>query len=129
MFTIPQILECFSICFEGLLFGNVSFLCALTCTLAISFAKKDQLFHVLGVYSGIFAIYLQCPSDESRTRTANVVFYAICLLYVFCAAAVVSDLISFTVQVEVSNKFICKNIVFIISCAVVFQFTIASTSN
>ena len=51
-------------------------------------------------------MYLQCPSNEPRTRTSNVVFYTICLLYVFCAAAVVSDIISVTVQV--SNKFICK---------------------
>ena len=72
-------------------------------------------------------MYLKCPSNESRTRTANAVFYTICLLFVFCAAAVVSDLISFTYQV--SNKFICKDIILIISCAVVFHFTIASTSN
>ena len=90
-------------------------------------AKEVQLFPVLGVYSGIFAIYLQYPSNESRTRTANVIFYTICLLYVFCAAAVVNDSISFTF--EVSNKFICKNIIFIISCAVLYQFTITSTSN
>ena len=117
-------------CFEGFLFGNVSVLCALTCNLAISFAQKVQLFTVLGVYSGIFAIYLQWTSDESRTLTANVVFYAICLLYVFCAATVVGDFISCIVQV--SNKFsICKSIIFVISCAVmvVYQFTIASTSN
>ena len=130
MISTQQILESFSMCFEGFLFGNVSVLCALTCNLAISFAQKVQLFTVLGVYSGIFAIYLQWTSDESRTLTANVVFYAICLLYVFCAATVVGDFISYIVQV--SNKFsICKSIIFIISCAVmvVYQFTIASTSN
>ena len=130
MISTQQILESFSMCFEGFLFGNVSVLCALTCNLAISFAQKVQLFPVLGVYSGIFAIYLQWTSDESRTLTANVVFYAICLLYVFCAATVVGDFISYIVQV--SNKFsICKSIIFIISCAVmvVYQFTIASTSN
>ena len=115
-------------CFEGFLFGNVSVLCALTCNLAISFAQKVQLFTVLGVYSGIFAIYLQWTSDESRTLTANVVFYAICLLYVFCAATVVGDFISYIVQV--SNKFsICKSIIFIISFPVSRQYTIASTSN
>ena len=131
MISTQQILESFSICFEGFLFGNVSVLCALTCNLAISFAQKVQLFPVLGVYSGIFAIYLQCPSDESRTRRADVVFHSIiCLLYVFCAATVVGDFISCIVQV--SNKFsICKSIIFVISCAVmvVYQFTIASTSN
>ena len=87
------------------------------CISLLWIAKEVQLFPVLGVYSGIFAIYLQCPSDESRTRRADVVFHSIiCLLYVFCAAVVVSDLISFSVQV--CNKFICKNIIFIISCTV-----------
>ena len=41
---------------------------------------------------------------------ANVIFYTICLLYVFCAAVVVSDIISVTLKV--SNKFICENIHF-----------------
>ena len=126
MITTLETLACFSICFEGFLFGNVSYV-HLNVPLVLLVAKEIQLFPGLGIYTGIFAIYLQCPSDESRTRTANVVFYAICLLYVFCAAAVVSDLISVTLQV--SDKFICRNIIFIISCAVVYQFIIASTSN
>ena len=67
----------------------------------------------LGVYSGIFALYLQCPSDESRARSANVVFCILCLLYGLCAASVLCDLLAFTFSV--SNKFICKNIIFIIS--------------
>ena len=56
---------------------------------------------------------MQCPSDESRARSANVVFYILCLLYVLCAASVVCDLLAFIF--EVSNKFIYKNIIFIIS--------------
>ena len=67
----------------------------------------------LGVYSGIFALYLQWPSDESRARSANVVFYILCLLYGLCAATVVSDLLDCIFAV--SNKFIYKNIIFIIS--------------
>ena len=67
----------------------------------------------LGLYSGIFAIYLQFPSDESRARSANVVFYILCLLYVLCVATVVCDLVVFILGV--SNKFIYKNIIFIIS--------------
>ena len=39
----------------------------------------------------------------------NVVFYILCLLYVFSAATVVSDLLNITLSV--SNKFICKNII------------------
>ena len=83
-------------------------------------AKNVQLFPGLGVYSGIFAIYLQYPSNVSKTRTANVIFYILCLLYFFCAATVVSDLLTFVLGV--SNNPICMNIVFIISWAV-------STSN
>ena len=127
MITTPETLACFSICFEGFLFGNVSYV-HLNVPLVLLVAKEIQLFPGLGIYTGIFAIYLQCPSDESRTQRADVVFYTIiCLLYVFCAASVVSDLISITLQV--SDKFICRNIIFIISCAVVYQFIIASTSN
>ena len=76
-------------------------------------AKEVRLFPGLGVYSGIFAVYLQYPSNDSRTRTANVVFYIICLLYCFCVASIVCDLLIFIFAV--SNKFICKNIIFIIS--------------
>ena len=65
---------------------------------------------------GIFAIYLQCSSNESRTRTANVVFYFICLLYISCATTVVGDLLDYTFSV--SNNPTCKNIIFIISCTV-----------
>ena len=91
----------------------------LNCTLA-----KNSC---LGVYSGIFAIYLQCPSNESRTRSANVVFYILCILYVLCAATIVCDLLVFTFVV--SNKFIC-NIILINSCAVPYYLSnIASTSN
>ena len=59
----------------------------------------------LGVYSGIFALYLQCPSDESRARSANIVFYILSILYILCAVTVVCDLLEGIF--EVSNKFIC----------------------
>ena len=76
----------------------------------------------LGIYSGIFVIYIQCPSNnsESRTRSANIIFYILCLLYILCAATVVCDLLEGVFAV--SNKFNChgKNIIFIISCAVPF---------
>ena len=71
-------------------------------------AKEFQLFPCLGVYSGIFAIYLQFSSNESRTRTANVVFYILCLLYIFSGATVVCDLLAYIFGV--SNNPICKNI-------------------
>ena len=69
-------------------------------------AKEVQLFPGLGIYSGIFAIYIQCPSKESRTAT--IVFYALCLLYVLSTATVVSDLLF--IILEVSNSSISENI-------------------
>ena len=87
-------------------------------------AKEDQLFPGLGIYSGIFAIYVQCRSPESRTTT--IVFYALCLLYVLSTVAVVSDLIALIL--EVSNNSICNNIFFFISYAEPSQHTTSSTS-
>ena len=91
-------------CLEGFLYGKKSVLCTLTCT----HTKEVQLFPVLGIYSGIFAIYLQHSSKESRTAT--IIFYALCLLYVLSAATVVSDLLSYTI--EVSNNSICNSSIF-----------------
>ena len=41
----------------------------------------------LGIYSGIFAIYLQFSFTRKEPRTTNIVFYALCLLYVISTAA------------------------------------------
>jgi hypothetical protein len=90
---------------EGFFFGKISVPCALTRTLA----KEVQSFLdlLLGIYSGIFAIYLQYPSKEFKT--AIIVFYVLCLLYVLSMATVVCDLLSFTLGV--SNNSICKIII------------------
>jgi hypothetical protein len=88
---------------EGFHFGKISVLYALNCTPA----KEVQSFLGLGIYSGIFAIYLQCPSKESRT--AIIVFYVLCLLYVLSMATVVFDILN--IILEVSNNFICTIII------------------
>ena len=104
-----------AICLEGFLYGE---LCALTCTLA----KEVQLILGLGLYSGIFTIYLLlCPSKKSRTTIIH--FYAVCLLYILSTASFVSDLVGLIFQV--SNNSICK-ISFFISCADAIQDTITS---
>ena len=69
-------------------------------------AKEVQLFPGLGIYSGIFAIYL---SKESRKT--SIVFCALCLLYVLSTACVVSDLLVYLIQV--SNSSISKYIIFL----------------
>ena len=72
-------------------------------------AKDVQLFPGLGIYSGIFVLYLQCRSPESRK--ANIVFYALSLQYILSTANVVVDLLNFTLSV--SNNSISKNITFL----------------
>jgi hypothetical protein len=84
---------------EGFFFGKISVLCALTCTLA----KEVQLFLDLGIYSGIFIIYFQCPLKESRP--AIIIFYVLCLLYALSMANIVCDLLQCMLQV--SNNSIC----------------------
>jgi hypothetical protein len=78
---------------EMFFFGKISVLCALN-------AKEVQPFFGLGIYSGIFAIYLRCPLKESRP--AIIVFCVLCVLYVLSMAIVVFDLLKF---VTVSNNY------------------------
>jgi hypothetical protein len=91
------------LCIEWFLYGKISVLCALNCTLA----KEVQLFpNLLGLYSGIFAMYLQRPQNKSRT--ASIIFYALCVLYVLSTANVVIDLVAnIPVTEKVSNNSIC----------------------
>ena len=87
----------------------------------MTLAKEVQLFPGLGLYSGIFAIYLQCPSK--RSGTALILFYAVCLLYVLSAADFVSDLIALILHVSTNS--ICKNTFLYISCADTSRDTLA----
>ena len=72
--------------------------------------KFNYCTGVLGLYSGIFAMYLKCQWDKSRKPT--IVLYALCLLYVLSTVTVASDLVVITLQLVVSNKSTCKNIIF-----------------
>ena len=105
-----QEIRLIGLCLEGFFYGKMSVPCALTCI----FAKEVQLFSGLGLYSGIFAMYLHCSLNKSRMAT--ILFYALGLLYVLSTATVVIDLVSLIF--DVSNNPICKNITFIISYAV-----------
>ena len=71
-------------------------------------------------------MYLQCHLNRDKSRTANVVFYVLCLLYVLSAVTVVCDLLQ--IILGVSNNLVWKNIIFIICCTVDYQYTVASTS-
>jgi hypothetical protein len=107
-----------ALCLEGFFYGKISVLCALTCTPA----KEVQLFPGLGFYSGIFALYMQRPpNNNSQSRTASIIFYALCLIYVLSTVNVAFDLL-IDVLLNVSNNSFCKNIFFFISCAGGCQF-------
>ena len=67
------------------------------------FPLELELFLGLGLYSGIFVIYLQCTSKMSRTQI--ILFYALCILYVLSTATIVGDLINLIF--EVSDNSIC----------------------
>ena len=54
-------------------------------------------------------MYLRCQSDKSTGRTATIVFYSICLLYILSTVSFISDLAAAAVlEPEVSNNSICS---------------------
>ena len=106
------------LCLEGFLYGKIFVLIyfQVTCTLA----KEVQLSLALGLYSGIFAIYFQSPSKESRT--AAIIFYVLCLLYILSTANLVCDFLEVIFEIyfpAVSDNSICnfRISVFLISYA------------
>ena len=109
MFTAQELEELFiGLCLEGFFYGKISVLCALTCTLAKE--VQPQLFSILGLYSAIFVIYLQCVSERSGTSGPIIIFYALCFLYFVSTVTIVGDLVNLILQV--SNNSIFKNILF-----------------
>jgi hypothetical protein len=93
------------LCLEGFLYGKISVLC-------VPLSNEVQLLFpgLLGLYSGIFAIYLKCQLNKSRKST--IVFYALCLLYILSTFTVVCDLLIITLQLKVSNILSVKLLLF-----------------
>ena len=94
-------LEVINLYLEGFFFGKISVQCALR---TFALAKEVQLTLGLGIYSGIFAMYLQYRLKELSTATTT--FYVLCLLYVLSMATFISDLMASLPFV--SNNSICK---------------------
>ena len=90
--------------------SSVRYLESVRCALSSSFtlAKEVQLSLGLEIYTGIFALYLQCHLKDPRTTV--IVFYVLCLLYILSIATTVSDLLS-CILPEVSKNSICKIII------------------
>ena len=68
-------------------------------------------------------MYLQCPTKTSRT--ARILFYALCLLYFLSTVNVITDLVALIL--EVSNNSICKNLTFFYISAVQSRIRTLST--
>ena len=67
------------LCLEGFFFGTIS----LSSQGPVVKAVQHSL--ILGLYSGIFAMYLHHGS-QSTDRARNILFYALCLLYALAVA-------------------------------------------
>ena len=94
------------ICLEGLFYGKISVLCPYT------LAKEVQLFPGLGLYSGIFAIYLRLQRPMDKSRTAIILFYIVCLLYFLSIATITSDVVTFVLEVSNTGNSIYKDFIF-----------------
>ena len=75
-------------CLEGFFFGMISV------NYQAQIAKAVQHFPIPGLYSGIFAIYLQhCASQQSADRAKNILFYALWMLYALTTATIIIDIV------------------------------------
>ena len=75
---------------------------------------------VLGFYSGIFILFLhlQRPSKDSKqSRTAIILFYAICVLYVLSTFVIIGDFLVFVREVSKKTLSVLRFTIFINSCA------------
>ena len=76
----------------------------------VSLSNEVQLLFpgLLGLYSGIFAMFLKCQLNKSTGRRLTIVFYALCLLYILSTFTIVCDLVVVILQLEVSHISISK---------------------
>ena len=80
--------------FENFLFGKMVF---------INFSRSHYDYPCPGLYSGIFAMYLQYMTSKRGTKkTTNILFYALCTLYVLTGATMIIDII--TIIFAVNNN-------------------------
>lgn len=87
-----------AICLEGFLFGELS---------VKPFSKEVQSCPMSGLYSGIFGLYLQYHASDKRTGNntkSNIIFYALCVLYVLSVTVFALDIAIFWFGVFVSNN-------------------------
>src|ERR1700735_5350564 len=78
-------------CLEGFFFGTISV------NSHAQVAKAVQHYPIPGLYSGIFAMYLQHHgSQQSTDKAKNILFYALCVLYALSSATIIIDMLGFS---------------------------------
>ena len=62
---------------------------------------KQSDITLLGVYTGIFAMYLQyCASTKDASKRNNTIFYALCLLYLLSLSIILLDFLVLFIPVS-----------------------------
>ena len=74
-------------------------------------AKAVQHYPIPGLYSGIFAMYLQnrYGSKKDPNKGNSIVFYALCLLYVLSVVMTILNLAIVVIQAVSKNDPSCSN--------------------
>ena len=98
------------LCMEGFWFGTLS-------VLQMPRPLTKSHYTVSGLYSGIFAMYLSYYGSKDTNKTKNILYYALCVLYVLSVATLSLDIGIFVYE-EVSSQPIHKISFMLISCAV-----------
>ena len=75
------------LCLEGFFFGTISL------NSQGQVAKAVEYCPILGLYSWIFAMYLQNHGSPSTDRARNIIFYALCLLYALAVATYIMAIV------------------------------------
>ena len=97
--TFPE-LSCLGRCLEGFFFGTISVSCQ------AQVAKVVQHFPIPGLYSGIFAMYLQHHGSPQRTeKTKSILFYALSVVYTLSATTIITDILVFSWPGAVSMNY------------------------
>ena len=75
----------FGVCLEGFLFGAISLL-----QLPRPLLKQSKIPppSFPGLYSGIFALYIQCHASRDTVKENKILFYVLCFLYVLSIATI-----------------------------------------
>jgi hypothetical protein len=89
------------LCLEGFFYGKLSIL------LLVPLLKKMSDYSLIGIYSGMFIMYLQCTLALKISKETNIVLCALCLLYALSTIIFLADFVYLLLDVS-NNNSICK---------------------